>query len=399
MKEVSIVLLGVGQRGGLYGECAKKSRIPVKITAICDKNPETLKKQGDLLGIPSERRFLNETELFAAGKLADAIAISTLDKEHYREAVRAIDMGYHILLEKPISPDKDEVADLRRRVREKGVKVAVCHVLRYTPFFRKLKELIDGKTVGDVVNINHTENVGYWHMAHSFVRGNFRNSEETSSMILQKCCHDFDILSWLVGGKCEYISSIGDLMFFKPENAPAGSAEHCCDCSVADSCPYNAFKIYEKRKLVPIDRLSDRSDRFSRCVFHCDNNVVDHQLVNMKFDNGVCAHLTMTGFTKEFFRRIYVFCTYGVLEGRMEENVIFERRFSGEEIRHDLTEAIDKMSPHSGGDRLLFEDFIKSVAGDKTSKGLTSFENSVQSHMMAFAAETSRLQGGTAVTL
>ena len=156
MKEISIVLLGVGQRGSLYGECAKKSKIPVKIAAICDKNPETLKKQGDLLEIPAERRFLNETELFAAGKLADAIAISTLDKEHYREAVKAIDIGYHILLEKPISPEENEVADLRRRVAEKGVKVAVCHVLRYTPFFRKLKELIDGKTVGDVVNINHT---------------------------------------------------------------------------------------------------------------------------------------------------------------------------------------------------------------------------------------------------
>lgn len=291
------------------------------------------------------------------------------------------------------------MADLGKRAKEKGVKVAVCHVLRYTPFFRKLKELIDEKIVGDVININHTENVGYWHQAHSFVRGNFRNSDETSPMILQKCCHDFDILSWLANSRCDYVSSIGDLTFFKKENAPEGSAAYCCDCMIADECPYNAYKIYEKRKLVPIEQLSDKNNRFARCVFHCDNNVVDHQLTNMKFENGVCAHLTMTGFTKEFFRRINVFCTYGVLEGRMEDNVIAVHRFNGEETTFDLTGAIDKSSPHSGGDRLLFEDFIKSVAGDATSKGLTSFDNSVQSHMMAFAAETSRLQNGAPINL
>lgn len=399
MKEVSIVLLGLGQRGSLYGQCALKSKIPVKIAAICDINPNTLKVQGDLLGVDEEHRFNDENDLFAAGKLADAIAISTLDKEHYREAVKAIELGYHILLEKPISPDEREVADLGKRAKEKGVKVAVCHVLRYTPFFRKLKELIDDKIVGDVININHTENVGYWHQVHSFVRGNFRNSDETSPMILQKCCHDFDILSWLANSRCDYVSSIGDLTFFKKENAPEGSAAYCCDCMIADECPYNAYKIYEKRKLVPIEQLSDKNNRFARCVFHCDNNVVDHQLTNMKFENGVCAHLTMTGFTKEFFRRINVFCTYGVLEGRMEDNVIAVHRFNGEETTFDLTGAIDKSSPHSGGDRLLFEDFIKSVAGDATSKGLTSFDNSVQSHMMAFAAETSRLQNGAPINL
>lgn len=396
MKNVGIVLLGVGQRGSLYAECALKNRF-VHIQALCDNTAETLNKCAELYDVPEEMCFADENELFKAGRLAETIAISTLDKSHYAETVRAIELGYDILLEKPISPDAEEVEDLSKRAADKGVKIAVCHVLRYTPFFRKLKELIDDKVVGDVININHTENVGYWHQAHSFVRGNFRNAEETSPMILQKCCHDFDILGWLAGGKCEYISSIGDLSFFKSQNAPKGSAAHCCDCGVADDCPYNAYKIYSKRKLVPIEALSDKSNRFSRCVFHCDNTVVDHQLVNMKFDNGVCAHLTMTGFSREFFRRINVFCTYGVLEGRMEENVILVQRFNGEVTKIDLTDAIDKTAPHSGGDRLLFDDFIKSVTGDKTSKGLTSFENSVQSHKMAFAAEESRLNGGCAV--
>ena len=398
MEKVGIVLLGIGQRGSLYAEYASKNS-NVKIVALCDSNEQTLKKYAEIYGIPDSMCFTDENALFGSGKLAETIAISTLDKSHYSEAVRAIELGYDILLEKPISPSAEEVEDLRKRAVEKGVKIAVCHVLRYTPFFMKLKELVDDKVVGDVININHTENVGYWHMAHSFVRGNFRNAEETSPMILQKCCHDFDILGWLAGGKCEYVSSIGDLTFFKPENAPKGSATHCCDCKVADDCPYNAYKIYSRRKLVPLEVLSDRSNRFSRCVFHCDNTVVDHQLVNMKFDNGICAHLTMTGFSREFFRRIYIFCTYGVIEGRMEENVITVQRFNGEVTRIDLTESIDKTAPHSGGDRLLFDDFIKSVTGDKTSKGLTSFENSVQSHKMAFAAEQSRLNGGDSVKL
>ena len=149
------------------------------------------------------------------------------------------------MLEKPISPNARECLDLQRRAEEKGTQIMVCHVMRYTKFYRKLKELIDSGVIGDVVHVTHTENVAYWHYAHSYVRGNWHKTADSSPMILAKCCHDMDILSWLLGSRCRTVSSFGDLRYFREENAPAGSPARCTDgCPHSGSCPYYAPALY-----------------------------------------------------------------------------------------------------------------------------------------------------------
>ena len=292
-------------------------------------------------------------------------------------------------------------------------------MLRYTPFYNKLKELVDSGIIGEVVAVQAIENVGYWHQAHSFVRGNWRRSDLTSPMILQKSCHDMDILRWLAGEPCLRVQSFGSLDFFRAENAPEGAAPRCLDgCRCKDACPYDAEKIYVtsprtgirgRGKIWPCGVLASEPDEekirealrtgpYGRCVFHCDNDVVDHQTVNLEFANHIHATFTMTAFTQNCHRTIKVTGTQGEISGDMEENTLRLCPFGQPEQIIDLREENGEFSGHGGGDFGLMSSFCRLISSGGT-EGLTGLDASVESHVMALAAEASRLDGGRTITL
>ena len=314
------------------------------------------------LGIPEENRFASWQELLAQPRMADCAFVCTMDDDHIGPAIRAMELGYHVLLEKPMSNTEAECRQIVDAANRTGRTLAVCHVLRYTPFYMTLKNLIDQGRIGEVTTINQIENVGYWHQAHSFVRGNWRTVRETSPMLLQKSCHDMDIILWLMGKDCRRVQSFGSLRHFTPEHAPQGAPERCLDgCPHAQSCPYYAPRLYMDmtRTGWPVDvittDLSEAGRRkaleegpYGRCVYHCDNDVVDRQVVNLEFEDGAVATFTMTGFSADFSRQLKIFGTRGQIFADMGTGEIVLHPFGSEKRLVPLEEG--NGSGHGGGD-------------------------------------------------
>ena len=420
-KKITLVIIGLGSRGkNAYGAELLKLRDRAEVVAVADPNEERLTIGGNEHGIPLERRYHTAEELLAQPKLADAALICTQDRQHVGHAVAALRKGYDVLLEKPVSPDLTELQKIVRVAREENRSVVVCHVLRYTPFFRLIKETIDSGRLGRVVNIQALENVRYWHQAHSFVRGNWRSSEETSPMILAKCCHDLDYLIWLCGSRCEKVSSFGNLIHFRPENAPEGAAARCLDgCRAKENCPYDAEKIYLYNKDTgvlegntewPVDILSEnpteetireaiQNGPYGRCVYACDNDVVDNQIVNMQMENGAALSLMMSAFTSIGGRTIKVMGTMGDLWGDMNRNIIRICEFGKEPEIIDFGKPKNDFNDHGGGDRGLILSFLDYLEGKKTDNTITTLETSIESHLAALAAEESRLKGGMPIDI
>ena len=399
MKPVTAVVLGAGSRGSTYAGFAKEYPDQLQIVAVAEPRADRRNILADRLNIPEENRFATWQELLAQPKMADCAFVCTMDDDHTAPAVRAMKLGYDLLLEKPMSNTEEECRLIVETANQTGRKLAVCHVLRYTPFYMTLKELIDQGQIGEVTAINQIENVGYWHQAHSFVRGNWRTVRETSPMILQKSCHDMDIILWLMGKDCRQVQSFGSLRHFTPENAPEGAPERCLDnCPHADSCPYYAPKLYldMNRTGWPVDvittDLSEEGRRkalqegpYGRCVYHCSNDVVDRQVVNLEFDGGAVATFTMTAFSADFSRQLKIFGTKGQIQADMGTREIVLHRF-GEQKQVISVDAAG--SGHGGGDYGIIRDFLQIFRDGGESR--TSAKVSLQSHLICFAAERSR---------
>ena len=420
-KIVRIAIAGVGSRGkNAYGLELLNMKDRAKVVAVADIDPERLALAGDAHGVPDEMRFPSAEAMLAMPRLADAMLVCTQDRQHVPHAVAALKKGYDVMMEKPISPKLEDLQEITKVARENGRRVVVCHVLRYTPFFQTIKKTIDSGVLGEIVSIQALENVRYWHQAHSFVRGNWRREEDTSPMILAKCCHDLDYLVWLCGRKCERVSSYGSLMYFKKSNAPEGAALRCTQgCKAKESCPYDAEKIYLTNKDTgilcgnvewPIDVLAENPTEekirhaietgpYGRCVFHCDNDVVDHQIVNMQMEGGASLSLTMSAFTSIGGRTIKVMGTLGDLWGDMHENKIRIGVFGKEPQVIDLGKEEKDFAGHGGGDRLLMEQFVDLLQGKEPDGTVTTLETSVESHLVALAAEKSRLGDGTSIEI
>lgn len=420
-KIVRIAIAGVGSRGkNAYGLELLNMKDRAKVVAVADIDPERLALAGDAHGVPDEMRFPSAEAMLAMPRLADAMLVCTQDRQHVPHAVAALKKGYDVMMEKPISPKLEDLQEITKVARENGRRVVVCHVLRYTPFFQTIKKTIDSGVLGEIVSIQALENVRYWHQAHSFVRGNWRREEDTSPMILAKCCHDLDYLVWLCGRKCERVSSYGSLMYFKESNAPEGAALRCTQgCKAKDGCPYDAEKIYLTNKDTgilcgnvewPIDVLAENPTEekirhaietgpYGRCVFHCDNDVVDHQIVNMQMEGGASLSLTMSAFTSIGGRTIKVMGTLGDLWGDMHENKIRIGVFGKEPQVIDLGKEEKDFAGHGGGDRLLMEQFVDLMQGKEPDGTITTLETSVESHLVALAAEKSRLENGESIEI
>lgn len=402
MDNITAVVIGAGARG-MDAYINKPIPGQLTIVGVAEPNDYRRKHMKEKYDIPSEHCFNGYEELLNGPKIADLAIICTPDRMHYQPAKMAIEKGYHIMLEKPISPIPSEVY-LIGRLAEKHDKVfSVCHVLRYTSFYSELKRILDSGTIGKLISVVHCEDVGYWHQAHSFVRGNWGNNEDSSPMILQKCCHDMDLLVYLVGSRCKKISSFGSLTHFKPENAPSGAPLRCTDgCPAFDTCQFNAVKLYLGRNRgwakqhFDIEDGSDEAilkelttNRYGRCVYRCNNNVVDHQVVNMEFENEETVSFTMCAFTESNKRISRFLGVDGEICCDMGKNTIVVRNF-----KTGNTETIivnPNSGGHGGGDYGIMTSVINAVLGNTVDK--TSVQESVQSHMMAFAAEESRLSG------
>ena len=425
MKKAKIIILGAGGRGmNTYGEIVRsKEKISekVEIVGVSERNDSRREKFKEIHNIPENMCFKSSEELFAQPKIADGILVTTQDKQHLGHAMAALAKGYDILLEKPIATTVEDCKTIAAEAKRLGRKVMVCHVLRYTVFYQTFKKMIESGKIGEVVAIEANEDVAYWHQAHSYVRGNWRNSEESGPMILTKSCHDMDLLSWLMGKKCSKVSSFGSLYYFKKEKAPEGATLRCLDgCKVKEKCPYDAEKIYITGKLginnntgFPIDSFvlnptlenvtaEIQNGHYGRCVFHCDNNVVDHQIVNAEFEDGATASFTMSAFNGGG-RNMKIMGTLGYIYTQDFGNVITLQEYSlnGEKYESvDIRTLTDDFSGHGGGDSELFEDFVNLLLDDNyTNTTITTIEDSLQSHLMAFAAEESRVNGGQPVII
>lgn len=410
MKQVTGVLIGAGLRGGyVYSQYALDHPEEFKVVAVAEPDGDRRKLFAARHGIDKNMQFTSYEELLAKEKMADCAMICTQDRMHYEPVIMAMKKGYHVLCEKPMSQNKEEIIKMGALAQKYNCRLSVCHVLRYSPFFTKLKSLLDEGAIGRLMSIQHIEEVGYWHHAHSFVRGNWRKAEDSSPMILQKCCHDMDILLWLSGSHCKKISSFGNLSYFKRENAPEGAPAYCMDgCPHWKTCSFYAPRFYQEHPKAVEDGLiyavTEQPDSqsirqalekgpYGRCVFHCDNTVVDHQTVNLEFDNEVTASFLMTAFTENCARKIRLMGTKGELSGDMEAGVIEWRDFlSGitQTIRLHTTR-----KGHSGSDASMMCEFVNMVREGGTGK--TDAAVSVESHLMALAAEEARVTGKTIV--
>ena len=416
---ITFAIAGFGDRGSTYASMQDLFPDQMKVVAVADLDPAKVEKARKRYDLPPDRCFSSAEEMLERSKLAEVLVVATMDRQHVDHAIPALRKGYHILLEKPISPELSRCRELLEVARECHGQVIVCHVLRYTAFYNQLKELIDSGRIGNVVSVCANENVGYWHQAHSFVRGNWRNSKETSPMILQKSCHDMDIFTWLLGKKCRSVSSFGGTWLFRPERALEGAALRCLDgCQVKEACPFDAEKIYitspktgrargdswitsvlSVENTVESTYRALREGPYGRCVYQCDNDVVDHQQTNLLLEDGSTVSFTMCAFTENCYRTFKATGTQGEIEADTRSNLIHIRVFGQPEEVIDVGRLAGDLKGHGGGDSGIIRDFLELLRGGVLNGRTTTLENSMESHFIALAAEESRLHGGRVVEM
>lgn len=409
--KVKAIVIGYGSRGAAYSAYAAEHPEELQIVAVAEPMPNRREYAAKLHNLVPENVFEDWRSLEQQPKMADFAIIATQDKDHVEPALAMIEKGYHLLLEKPMATTPADCKRITEAAEKKGVKVIVCHVLRFTPFWRTLKQIIDSGKIGKVQSIIHLENVGNLHYSHSYVRGNWRKASEATPMILAKCCHDTDLLQWLVGKPCKRVQSFGGLTHFTKENKPEGAPARCMDgCPHADTCFYNVQKIYfdggglEWFRPMVTGRVDDPTDEeltqalltgpYGRCVYDCDNDVADSQTVNLEFEDGTVATLTVNAFGAGG-RYVRVFGTEGeafMISG--DEFVVYSFADRQEErVKTSIASGNTIHDGHGGGDTGIMVDTVIYFGEGIASSSVCDVRMSYLSHLIAFAAEESRLAG------
>ncbi len=403
MDQKSAIIVGAGNRGKTYASYSLSFPHEMKIVGVADPNPEKRDTFIQLYHLDDSQCYNSWESIFDQPRLADIAIITTQDQMHVEPALAAMEKGYHILLEKPLATTEDDCITFNQKAQGYEKIIGLCHVLRFTSHYLKMKELIDSGIIGDVVNIEHLEPVNYWHMAHSYVRGNWRRLDESSPMIIAKSIHDIDLVSWFANSSYKSIYSIGSLRHFTKENAPEGSTDRCIsDCAVENECPYSALKLYMNMELTgwPVSVIANDLSKegrkkalqegpYGRCVYQSDNDVVDHQVVSMEFENDVKASFTMSAFT-DGERRTRIMGTMGEIIGDFNTITLSNFRNHSKEIVWKKSEE-DEMG-HGGGDFGLMKQFLLAVRANDSTLFSSSLEAAVESHLMSFGAEKSRLE-------
>lgn len=426
-RPITAIIVGAGHRSFVYSELAKTNPEMLKIVGVADPNPIRRKKAMDYFGFKEDMCFENAEELAKKGKLADTVINGTMDEQHLETAVPLLNAGYDMLLEKPFAPNEDEMRQIVNCAKKNNSKVMICHVLRYTPFYYAIKERIVNGEIGDIINIQTTEHVSYHHLSTSYIRGKWANSDKChTSMLLAKCCHDLDIIMWMMSEtKPKQISSFGGKFQFKPENAPKEAGTICMkDCPLVDTCVYSTKRLYidhpdrwafyvwdalEGKKNVTLEdkiALMKSDNPYARCIYKCDNNVVDHQSVLINFESGATGTHNMVGGSAEPRREIHIIGTKGEIFGNFEESKFTVLKIDPSPDAHneecDVEEVdlrvtgdmVGAYGGHGGGDERLAADFVKFIRGEKPSLACTSIFDSVAGHLSVYLADKSRENGG-----
>ena len=413
-KQITAVVVGAGHRALYYASYAKTHPSKLKIVGVCDPNELRRNMTAKEFGFSGKFCFKSAEELAKQPKFADVIINGTMDGDHVRTTLPLLARGYDVLLEKPISVNEEDLLLLLRAVKKYKRKVVICHVLRYAPFYQEIRKLVKNGEIGKIYNVQTTELVSYHHMGVAFVRGKWNNRKNNiCSMLMSKCCHDLDLLAWMKSGvRPAAVSSFGSNVQFKKENAPAGSGKYCLvDCKIEGKCDYSARKHYlwhpkrwsfyvwaelehlgkttQKQKMEYLKKGSP----FGRCVYRCDNNVVDHQSVLVEFEDGCTATHNMIGGVAKPSRAIHLIGTKGEIQGVLEENKFTIRHIDarpGHETSEkivDLASISKTFDGHGGGDLRLVEDFVAVMGGKKPSISYTNIEDSINGHLIGFRAD------------
>ncbi|MFB6989502.1 Gfo/Idh/MocA family protein [Streptomyces sp. NPDC056178] len=402
-RPVRVALVGAGNRGLTYAAWIKAHPERARLVAVADPRPAARAAAG------AELEFDDWRPLVEGDAIADAVIVATQDRNHVEPVLALARAGYAILAEKPLAPSEAETRTLIEGVEKAGVLFAVCHVLRYTPYTDLVKEVVGSGVLGELVSVEHLEPVGWWHYAHSYVRGPWRSELASSPMLLAKSCHDLDWISYVTGERIEQVASFGGLKHFRPENAPAGAAERCLDCAAEDGCPYSALKLYvptlrEHGSVWPVTHVTDSTDEtelltalregpYGLCAYRVDNDVVDHQVLAMQLSGGMTATFTMVAFTEQTDRQTRIFGSHGWLRGDGKRVTVHDFRTDEVTVHEVDTSGSNAAEGHGGGDTALVDAFVHAVATGDPAAVRSGTKATLGSHLAAFAAERARLTG------
>ncbi|CAN5612640.1 Gfo/Idh/MocA family oxidoreductase [soil metagenome] len=410
---VTVALVGVGVRGSLtYGAYCLAHPDRVRVVALAEPDAARRERFARKHGIPEAATFADWPDMLAGAPPADGVIVAAPDPLHAEPAIAALRLGCDVLLEKPVARTPDELARLLAAAESSTGGLTIAHPLRHAPLFEEVGRLIGEGRIGRLMTIDHVENVGYLHFAHSYVRGNWRRADLAAPMILAKACHDLDLLAWLAGSAWSRVASFGRLSHFRSENAPAGAPLRCIEgCPIQPSCPYDAVAYYldpatadpwlaavTSERTDPAIRHALATGPYGRCVYRSDNDVADHQVTIIDFAGGVTATLTVSAFTADVTRTIRLMGTHGEIEGDLLAGELWVRAFTpgkpSPAERRPLSIAGDG---HGGGDERLLDAFVAGLeerrAGGRPQVAAGTLEASVAGHVLAFAAERSRTSG------
>lgn len=426
-RQLTAVIVGAGHRALCYAEYAQAHPDELKIVGVADPTELRRKRVAELYKFGPGRCFMSAEELAAKPRFADFVINGTMDHQHVQTSLPLLAAGYDMLLEKPFATDEKEMWALVKAARKHKRKIAICHVLRYTPFYAAIRQKVLDGVIGEVLNVQATEHVSYHHVAVCFVRGKWnKRSYCKSPMLMAKSCHDLDLIAWMKSGVApRKVASFGSNFQFRPEKAPKGAGTRCVvDCPIESQCLYSARKHYLDHPdrwafyawdtiehldaPTDADRLESlKTSPYGRCVWKCDNDVVDHQSVIIEFEDGATATLNMIGGCSKPSRSIHLIGTLGEIRGCLEDSkfAIWHidprpgHEYSEEIVNINLAgDATGAFGSHGGGDPRLVADFVRVLNGEPTSISSTGIEDSVNGHLMGFCADRA-MTGNRVVTV
>ncbi|NKB68460.1 MAG: gfo/Idh/MocA family oxidoreductase [Candidatus Latescibacteria bacterium] len=426
MAPLTAVIVGAGHRALTYASFAERNPDQLQIVGVADLSELRRRQTAERFGLSSDQCFSSAEDLAGRSQLADFIINGTMDHQHVSTALPLLAAGYHMLLEKPFATTAEEMWQLIRATRQYQRKVAICHVLRFAPFYAAVRQEVAKGRIGELLNVQAVEHVSYHHMGVGFVRGKWsKESYCGSTMLMAKSCHDLDLIAWMKSGvPARRVSSVGSNFQFRPEKAPEGAGTRCLvDCAIEADCLYSArkhyidhpdrwaFYVWDTLEHIERPTLADKiaslegDNPYGRCVWHCDNEVVDHQSVAVEFADGATATLNMIGGAAKPMRSLHLVGTLGEIQGVFEEGCFTIRHIDprpgkeyGEEVV-DLAQLGDTSGAfggHGGGDLRLVADFVKLVRGEAPSLSTTQIEDSITGHLLGFGADRAR-EGGSVV--
>mgnify|MGYP006413697989 CR=1 FL=1 len=421
---VTAIVIGCGARGNVYATYALEN--PNELTIVGCAEPDALKRRQFQTrhGLPPDMTFESWDPIAQKPKCADAVIICTRDADHCFPAIAFAKLGYHILLEKPMAISETDCREIVAAVKENNVMLCVCHVMRYTPYTQAIKSVVDSGILGQLCNVQHTEPVGFMHYAHSYVNGNWRRSDEATSILMSKSCHDIDWLMYVLGGRCEAVTSMGSLVHFTENQQPkaAAGATRCTQCPIEKDCPYSAVGRYmgPLRKgwrgwpgVVVNPAIADASDieeagallmeslekgPYGRCVYHSDNDVMDNQHVLMRFEGGLLVNMSMIAQTvRQCTRQTVFYGSMGQLDcDELAQTIVLKRFVSNGSWVEEQVPIVNNapktaLSGHSGADYALMSAFVAALNSGGASKILSDADATLASHLLVFEIEKARI--------